>query len=152
MAQEMRQSLPEANITVVRYQRGSENQRYTGGILTWFFRISRSVLRAFKWPSQDQTGLPRHNGGGMAMATGVSNASGPQQQSTTLHLMACVHRTRDETVLLQNDVSFIDNDRALFSILKSRVSKRRNRMLLALSCRSIQGIFFSNVSEPSIHS
>ena len=151
LVEAMQQALPDANITVVRYQRGSENQRYTGGILTWLLRISRSVLRAFKWQSRDQTGLPRHNGGGIAMATVVPNTSGPHQQPT-LHLMACVHRTRNNTVLLQNNVSSIDNDRALFSILKSRISRRRNRMLRAISCRSIQGIFFSKVSKPIIHS
>jgi hypothetical protein len=62
--------------------------------------------------------------------------------------MSCVHRNLKEPVLLQVDVHAINNDQALFNLLRNQITSRRNRLLSALSCRSIQEIFFSKVSRP----
>jgi len=91
-------------------------------------------------------GLPHHNVHGTATTSGIVDTSNFQQQQRSLNLMTCVHQTRDDTVLLQNDVRIINNDRALFHFLRSGISHRRNRLLRAVSCRSIKGIFFSKVS------
>lgn len=61
--------------------------------------------------------------------------------------MSCTHRTRNDPILLQIDVHGIKSDRELFALLKTKISRRHNRFLRSLSCRSIQGIFFTKVSE-----
>ena len=144
----MRQSLLGVKTTVVPYRAGLEIQRYTVRFSTWLHRASSSVSALLSWHKRNHTGLPHHNVHGTAMASGVGSAYRPQQQQSILHLMACVHQTRDDTVLLQNDIRIISNDRALFHFLRSRISQRRNRLLRAVSCRSIKGIFFSKVSAP----
>jgi len=57
--------------------------------------------------------------------------------------MSCVHRSRDNTVLLQDHLGDVNNDRALFGLLKDKIPRRRNSLLQILSCRSIEGIHFS---------
>ena len=145
----IRQFLPNVKTTVVTYRAGLRIQRYTVRFSTWLNRVSSGVLARLSWHNRNQTGLPHHNVQGTAMTSGIVNTSNPQQQQSSLHLMACVHQTRDDTVLLQNDVRIISNDRALFDFLRSRISQRRNRLLRAVSCRSIKGIFFSKVSAPT---
>ena len=142
----IRQSLPCVKTTVVSYRAGLDIQRYTVRFSTWIHRVSSSVLALLSWQNRKHMGLPHHNVHGSGMASGIVNTSNPQQHQSSLHLMACVHHARDDTVLLQNDVRIISNDRALFHFLRSRILHRRNRLLRAVSCRSIKGIFFSKVS------
>lgn len=145
MVQELRQSLPDVNITVIPYRAGSAFQQYNARVSPWVRQIISSLLIAFRWHHPSHKGLPRHNSPSMSLTPGFIAPSASQQQNT-LHLMTCVHRTRGDTSLLQNDICAISNDRALFNFLRSKISQRRNRLLLALSCRSIIGIFFSKVS------
>jgi hypothetical protein len=149
MIQEMRQSLPDVNATVVSYHADSSVQQYTTRASSWLRQTSSNFLTAFRWHDPNHTGLPHYNNCGTAMKAGVVNSSTPHERQSTLHLMACVHRTREDVIVLQNDVRTISNDQALFNFLRSKISQRRNRLLLAFSCRAIQGIFFSKVSRPT---
>ena len=146
MLQDVRQSLPNIKTTVVPYQSGFDVQQYTITVSTWLRHVSSRIFTAVSWHSGNHTGLPQHNTGSTVTPSGLGNVGSPQQQHGSLHLMACVHRSREDTVLLQNDVRTISNDRALFTFLRSQISQRRNRLLLVLSCRSIKGIYFSKVS------
>jgi hypothetical protein len=102
------------------------------------------VISGLGWHNRSTT-LPEHNTGAATSITAVRNTGASQQD--TLHLMSSVHRNRDHTVLLQDSLETIKNDRALFSFLKKRLSQRRSPLLLALCCKPIEGIFFTKVSS-----
>jgi hypothetical protein len=118
-------------------------QKYTFRSPKWARDAYRKATSGLGWHTQCTT-LPKHNSGTTASSSITPNTGAPQQD--TLHLMSSVHRTRDHTVLLQDNLETIKNDRTLFLHLKTRLSRRRNPLLLALSCRSIEGIFFTKVS------
>ena len=141
----MRLSSANISVTVVPYSSRPPNQQPILPSPKCLRNIYNRLL-AFPWHNRrSNTTLPHHNTGNLGPMTSVTNPSSPQQQRT-LHLMSCVHRSRDNTVLLQDYLGDINNDRALFGLLKDRIPRRRNRLLQILSCRSIGGVHFSKVS------
>jgi hypothetical protein len=146
----MKQSSVDAEITVIPYRMGATIQRYTARVSMWLHHVSSSFLAALRWRNRNPAGIIQYNVSGQATATGVTNAGNPQQHQKPVHLMACVHHGHDDRVLLQVDVHAIRNDQALFSLLRTQITQRRNRLIRAVCCRSIQGIFFSKVSEPIV--
>jgi hypothetical protein len=146
----MRQSLPDAKITVIPFHTGPTVQKYTKRVPIWFRRISSALFASSPWHNRPSAGLPRHNVSGTATTASTTNAGNPQQHESSVHLMCCVHSSHDDSMLRQIDVHAVKNDKALFSLLRNQITQRRNRLLCALSCRSIQGIFFSKVSIPIV--
>ena len=139
----MRRSLPNVKITAISYRPGSTVQQYTGRPSGWVRNVSSILSAAFPWHSKRPPSLiPQYNLGNIPT---VVNPGSLQQTSVMLHLMSCIHHGKENTVLLQNELGNIDTDQALFQFLRSRISRRRNRLRLALSCRSIRGVFLTKV-------
>ena len=139
----MQRSLPDLKITAVAYNYNFAVQQYTTRVSTWLHRISSGVL---PWHNRTHTGLPRHNAGGTSTITISLPPGNAMQHLNPVHLMSCVHLNRDDPALLQIDIHTIKTDHALFSLLRTKICHRRSRLLRMLSCRSIQGIFFTKVS------
>jgi hypothetical protein len=150
LVQEMKQSSIDAKITVIPYRMGATMQRYTASVSTWLHHVSSSLFAALRWCDRSPAGIIQYNVSGQATTTGVTNASNPQHHQDPVHLMACVHRGHNDRVLLQVDAHAIRNDQALFSLLRTQITQRRNRLLRAVCCRSIQEILFSKVSGPIV--
>jgi hypothetical protein len=129
--------------TVSSYSSQGLTQRYTFQFPRWLQDAYRKATYGFEWQYQSTT-LPKHSTGTATSSSTIQNAGAPQQD--TLHLMSSVHRNLDHIVLLQDSLETIKTDRALFSFLKKRLSRRRNPLSRVLSCRSIEGIFFTKVS------
>ncbi|RMZ74476.1 transcription factor c2h2 [Pyrenophora seminiperda CCB06] len=145
LIRQMFNSTANISITAVSYSSRSTNQRYSFRTPTWVRTLVHNLLTAFLWRNHHSKTLPCHNAGNLGPMTSGTNPGNHPQQQSTLYLMSCVHRSRDHTILLQDDLGPIDNDRALFSFLKNRTRRRRSRLLQVLSCRSIEGIYFSKV-------
>jgi hypothetical protein len=145
----MQRSLPGLEMTIVSHNVGFVVQQYTARVSTWLQRITSSVLSALSWHNRNSVGLPHHNVGGTVTTTSTTPPSNPQQHINTVHLMSCVHRSRNDPVLLPIDAHTIRNDQALFTLLRARIVQRRNCFMRILSCRSIQGTFFTKVSQPA---
>ena len=141
----MRNSSTNISITAVTNSSESPNQQYILRSPTWFWTLQRKLFAVFPGYGPRSNTLPYHNTGNPGPITSRMNPSNQQQQQSTLYLMCCVHRSRDHTILLQDDISPINNDSALFSFLKARIPRRRKRLLQTLSCRSIEDIYFSKV-------
>ena len=142
----MRHCLRGYNITVVSSEYGFAVQQYTTKISTWLHHVSSRILASLPWGIRKKAGLPHHNAGGTAAATYTTPPGNSQQHFNPVHLMSCVHNSRTDPVLRQTDIRNIKNDQALFSLLKTQIAHRRNRLLRILSCRSIQGVLFTKVS------
>ncbi|KAF1831737.1 hypothetical protein BDW02DRAFT_38240 [Decorospora gaudefroyi] len=131
-----------ADITMASYSPQSSTQRYTFRYPSWMRVVYRKVFSRLAGLYQRSSSLPHHNDNNTVSKTPDGSAS-PTLKQNTHHLMSSVHHSRDHTVLLQDQIETIMNDRALFDFLKQRLSRRRNRILLALSCRSIESVFFT---------
>lgn len=144
LVQEMRRSLPDVKITATPYHPRVPVQQYNGRIPEWVRNISSKLSAGFQWQNKRPPSLiPQYNLGTMPA---VVNTGLPQQPPVALHLMSCIHRSRNHAVLLQNELGSIGTDPVLFEFLKARIAQRRSRLRLALSCRSIQGVSFTKVS------
>lgn len=145
--------LTDTTIKAVPFNERTPVQRYTGQFSGWISVVYQRLTNALSWRHRRPTGLPHHNARNAAPTTPTAtDASSPQQQpqqqaQDTLDLMSCVHGSGEDIVLLQHDLRSIGNDLALFNLLKQQIFLRRNRLILSLSCRSIQGVFFSKVSH-----
>ena len=143
----MRQSSVDAKITVTPYHPGITTQRYTASMSRWLHHVGSDLLAIFRWSNPNSQGLVQYSTGSAANTTGITQPGIPPQQLNTVHLMSCVHRTRDDPILLQIDVHGIETDQALFQLLKTQVLQRHNRLYRTVSCRSIVGIHFTKASE-----
>ncbi|KAA8626372.1 hypothetical protein PtrSN002B_002616 [Pyrenophora tritici-repentis] len=143
LVEKMHCSSANLSITVVPYSSRSPNQQYSLRSPTWLRMFQSKLLAVFPGYGVRSNALPYHNAGNPGPIASGTDPGNQQQQQNTLHLMSCVHRSRDHTILLQDDISPINNDSALFSFLKARIPRRRNRLLQILSCRTIEGIYFS---------
>ena len=143
----MQRSPVDAKITVAPYHPGIAAQRYITRLSTWLHHTGNALLQISRWRSPNPPGLVQYNPSHAANTTSPTNPGTPLQQLDTVHLMSCVHRTRDDPILLQIDVRGIATDRALFQLLKTQVLQRHNRLYRTVSCRSIVGIHFTKVSD-----
>ncbi|KNG49877.1 hypothetical protein DDE82_001577 [Stemphylium lycopersici] len=146
-------SLADTTINAVSYNERTKVQQYTGRFSTWIKVVYQRIADVLSWRYRRPIGLPHHNARNAASTTPIAaGGQSPRQQQppkhqSTFDLMSCVHSSGEDIVLLQHDLRGIGNDLSLFDLLKQKILLRRNRILLALSCRSIQGIYFSKVSQ-----
>jgi len=143
----MKHSSVDAKITVAPYHPGIAAQRYTTNFSTWLRHVGNALFQISRWRSPNFPGLVQYNPSHAGNTTTPTSPGTPLQQLDTVHLMSCVHRTRDDPMLLQIDVRGIMTDRELFQLLKTQVLQRHNRFYRTVSCRSIVGIHFTKVSD-----
>jgi len=147
LVEEMRQSSLDAKITVTPYHPGIATQRYTASVSRWLRHTGSDLLALFRWRDANSQGLVQYSTGSAANMVSTANPVMPLQQLNTIHLMSCVHRTRDDPMLLQIDIHGVATDQALFQLLKTQILQRHNRLYRTVSCRSIVGIHFTKASE-----
>jgi hypothetical protein len=76
-----------------------------------------------------------------------STSGGDTDPRGFLHVMACMHKERDERVLHQYRVKEITTDKRLFQFLKNQYSMHCGRLRKRLTLRNIEGIYFVRVSS-----
>ena len=103
---------------------------------------SLPLLNPEDFPLRDLSSLPQHNSRPLP-AIQVSSTPPTQQQS--LHIMACMQKTRYRKNLCQERLDAVSTDRELFAFLNTQFKKRRGALASKLSLRAIQGIFFIKV-------
>jgi len=141
----MKHSSVDSKITVAPYHPGIAAQRYTTKFSTWLRHVGNALLQISRPRNPNLPGLVQYNPSHTANTTSPVNLGTPPQQLDTVHLMSCVHRTRDDPMLLQIDVRGVTTDRALFQLLQNQILYRHNRLYRIVSCRSIVGIRFTKV-------
>ena len=136
-------------VTATSYRHGTPNQNYTFRLPGWFRSITSSVSSIVRGRSKSGANLPQHNPQPGASRTSATSSSNPPTQTTELHLMVCMHRSRDRVTLVQHPTATITTDRELFRFLKKQLPEHRSRMKTIISMRKIQNIYFVKVSSPT---
>lgn len=136
----------DAEVTITHYNSNSTSQQWSFGNSA----LARRAARLFSLGSKNVTPLPRHNPPSQPSIpmTATSPATDPipaAQQS--LHLLSCVHKTRELKSLLQESIDEIKNDQSLFLFLKEQLRRNRNRLRCLIFLRGIQGIYFLKASH-----
>ena len=141
-----------SNLKIMIASSGSRSsaQKYTFRIPTWTRNLSSRLPVMSLWHREQPTALPHHSSNGAAISGTRSAGTSVQQQQDRIYLMSCIHLSSENTVLSQDDIGAVRNDRVLFEFLHHRTSRRRNRILLALSCRSIEGVSLTEASTKQI--
>ncbi|KAF3045538.1 hypothetical protein E8E12_009436 [Didymella heteroderae] len=113
-----------ARITVTTHSNIPKNRE-------WRFQLPRWARNSSSRSKRDQNGqskLPQHN---QAVPKTISAASTavckPASAGSSLRLLACMHRTQERVLLLQEPVDEVSNDLSLFHYMKKQLEQHRGR-------------------------
>lgn len=139
-----------SRVIATPYSKTSANQKWTFKAPAW----ARTLLNGSSTgPSRasNSTGcLPQHNAQSQTAPTlGATPTAGSVSTvaPSTLHLLACAHRTQMRKCLLQDSISNVLTDQALFVFMKQQLQRNRSRIRSFLSMRSVRGMFFVKVCD-----
>jgi hypothetical protein len=127
-------------VCTMPYSQGSSNQRYIRPRpILWLQYAATRVRTGFRWASGVPASLPQHNSS--SPSTTCPAPSGTQIPGSGLRLMTCMNYKRSRKRLQQGCVASVKTNQDLFYFLRNQYASRCKRLLLALSFKSVQGIY-----------
>jgi hypothetical protein len=137
-----------AKIEVTAYSKFLTSQNWSFQSPAWIRNLASNSSSGRSRASKSAGCLPKHNArsqappsiGSRPTAIAVSTVA-----PSTLHLLACAHRTQRRKCLLQDNISNVSTDQALFVFMKQQLQRNRSRIRSFLSMRTVQGMFFVKV-------
>ncbi|KAF3045537.1 hypothetical protein E8E12_009384 [Didymella heteroderae] len=133
-----------AKVTVTSYSKTSGNQNWVLKTPRMVRRLTGSLTSGRAGASNPQGCLPQHNESSQPVPSTGTAATGTTtaQVTSTLHLLACAHRTQRRKWFLQNPIDTIFTDRALFCFMRQQLERNRSLIRSILTMTSVQGMFF----------
>lgn len=93
------------------------------------------------WP-RSSTELPFHR---PPKNTIIVEGTQAQQETEIIYFLLCINNSRYGTRLYHESVSDIETDKGTFTLLRSTITRKRNRLLSFLSVRTVTRISLSKV-------
>lgn len=132
--------LTGTKVCTTPYSQGSSNQRYIRPRpVLWLQNAATKVRKGFRWASEVSPSLPQHNS--FSPLTTCSAPSDTSIPGSDLRLMICMTHKRSRKCLQQSCVASVKTNQDLFYFLRNQYASRYKRLLLAISFKSVWGIY-----------